>query len=131
MDCYAATPGEDAHSLPAKDQGLLDSLVQSSLAEVWSAPSDPIGEAGNPHELAFRSRALVSEPEAAQDFAGNDDGGKELDRLVEQILEQPAGDETSSNGCVKPVDVAAESAEGVASVSTSPSPEAGDVRSDV
>ncbi len=108
MDRDASDPRDDPFSLPAKDQALLDSLIETSLAEVRAPRPAPAGKAGDSSDPA---NGFLSS--AAAFLTGRPD----RDALIELLREAVA------NAAKPPPDA-------VKTPASQP-PEADDVRSDV
>jgi hypothetical protein len=89
MNRFASTRRKDPFSLPPTDQAVLDSLVETSLAEVWTAPSTPDGvQRGDVHDPANRFLVSAAAVDEAEGFTGADYGEDEPELLVEQSLEE-------------------------------------------
>ena len=103
-----ATPRDSAFALPAKDQALLNSLIETSLAEVRAPRPIPAGKTGNSSDPA---NGFLSA--AAAFLTGRPDRDALIERLREAVV----------NAAKPPPDAA--------KAPTGQPPEGDDVRSDV
>ena len=107
MDRFAITPRKNAFSLPSKDQALLDSLVEASLAEVRALrpiPIEPCEDEVDPANRFFASAVAF--------LARRPDRDELTERLREAVVVAPP-----------PADAPPQP--------TNPAPEVGEVRKDV
>jgi hypothetical protein len=84
MDRFAITRRKNAFSLPSKDQALLDSLVEASLAEVRAFRPIPIETCED--EVDPAKRFLAS---AVAFLARRPDRGELIERLRESVVVAP------------------------------------------
>jgi hypothetical protein len=107
MDRFAIAPRKNAFSLPSKDQALLDSLVEASLAEVRALrpiPIEPCEGEVDPANRFFASAVAF--------LAKRPDRDELIERLREAVVVAPPPADATSQP-------------------TNPAPEVGEVRKDV
>jgi hypothetical protein len=114
MDRFAIAPRKNAFSLPSKDQALLDSLVEASLAEVRALrpiPIEPCEGEVDPANRFFASAVAF--------LAKRPDRDELIERLREAVVVAPPRRAVSWS----PADATPQP--------TNPAPEVGEVRKDV